>query len=301
MHSPPSRRSRYSDFYTSNNLVNYDLVSPLMTVTSGGTFTFPCKGFPKGPPTQIISGNTVQITLEGSAVHNGGHCQFGITYNDRDFAVLKTVEWTCVRDTMTYALQLPDDIPRGEVTIFWTWINSIGNREYYMECADVLLQNDNTNRAVQIVGKELLVANYPGYPQIPEFPRADMYSGLDLLSARKDIVISPSTISTSTSTSSSTSIASSSTSPRTSSETSSTTQMTTSTSSRTSPTASLLPIRQLQGKIRGRGNCTTGEMNCIDQMHFSVCSNNRLYTFDCADGTECQQNGKYILCKICNN
>lgn len=184
MQNPPSRRNKYSNYYLSNGLVDYNLMAPL-----NEGYTFPCKGYPKGPSTKTINGNIVSITLEGTATHNGGHCQFGITYDNNQFIVLKTVISDCLLTGLTYNLELPSNIPSGEVTIFWTWINRTGNREYYMECADITINNPTGSISpIQINGKELLVANFPGYPMIPEgLPPGN--DGVDLLNARKDISI----------------------------------------------------------------------------------------------------------------
>lgn len=166
MHSPPSRHNLYSEYYVSNNLVNYDLRSPLNA--SPDFFTFPCKGFSVGPPTYTFNSNQISITLEGTATHGGGHCQFGISYDNQNFVVLKTVLKTCLLDTMTFTFDLPSNAPDGNLIVFWTWINRIGNREYYMECADVNIVSNNINNG-QLTGKDLFIANLPGYPHINEW------------------------------------------------------------------------------------------------------------------------------------
>jgi hypothetical protein len=187
MNDPPSRRNKYSAEYVSQGNVDYNIMAPLYF--DGSTFPFPCKGFPKGPSTKTINGNTVSVTLEGSAVHGGGHCQFGVTYDDSKFVVLKTVIGDCLTGGMTYNFDLPSNIPSGDITVFWTWINRIGNREYYMECADISINNPNGgNSPVSIQGKELFVANILGNPVIPEgLPAGN--DGVNFLNARKDISI----------------------------------------------------------------------------------------------------------------
>ena len=185
-HDPPSRRNKYSEYYVSKGDVDYNLMAPLNTPG----YKFPCKGFPKGPVTKVINGNSIQITLEGSAIHNGGHCQFGISYDDNTFLVLKTVMMDCLLNGMTYTVDMPNNMPSGEFTFFWTWINKVGNREYYMECADMSI-NTNNNVNSPLTGKELVVANLPGYPSIPEFLQPDAYNGSDLFEQRKDISIMP--------------------------------------------------------------------------------------------------------------
>jgi hypothetical protein len=187
MNDPPSRRNKYSKEYTEQGNVDYNIMAPLYH--DGSTFPFPCKGFPKGPSTKTINGNTVNIKLEGTAVHGGGHCQFGVTYDDSTFVVLKTVTDNCLISGMNYNFDLPSNIPSGDITVFWTWVNRIGNREYYMECADITVNNPTGNTSpVEIKGKELLVVNILGNTIIPEnLPAGN--DGVDLLNARKDISI----------------------------------------------------------------------------------------------------------------
>jgi len=181
MREPPSRRNKYSEYYVNNGLVDYNIMAPL---NSG--YLFPCKGFSRGPSTRVVNGNNVKIELEGSATHGGGHCQFGITYDDRTFIVLKTVLDDCLVNSMSYEMELPNNIPSDDVTIFWTWMNRIGNREYYMECADITLNNQNGDkREVIITGKELLVVNLPGYSVVPE----GLAGSIALLNSRRDISI----------------------------------------------------------------------------------------------------------------
>jgi hypothetical protein len=155
-------------------------------------YSFPCKGFPKGPSITTITGNTVNIQLEGSATHGGGHCQFGITTDDSNFVVLSTVIRNCLITGMSYSFELPNNFPETDITVFWTWVNAIGNREYYMDCADVTVKNGNSNQQAVITGLDLLVLNLPGYTTIPEFPNPGMYDGSELFDSRqqKSITVS---------------------------------------------------------------------------------------------------------------
>lgn len=188
MQSPPSRRNKYSNYYLSSGNVDYNIMAPLNTPG----YVFPCKGFPKGPSTATFTSRSIPIVLEGTATHEGGHCQFGITYDGNTFLVLETIRSNCLLNGLSFTLNLPQNIPDGEVTLFWSWVNKIGNREYYMECADITLATGNSNKNVDLSGKELLVVNLPGYPTIPEFRLDGMYDGSDLLDARRDITIRPS-------------------------------------------------------------------------------------------------------------
>ena len=186
MKDPPPRRSKHSEHYRQSGLVDYNLVAPI-----NAGYSFPCKGFPPGPATKTV-GKNVQITLEGSAIHGGGHCQFGISYDNVNFLVLKTVPKNCLLNSMTYDFDLPDNVANTKTIVFWTWINAIGNREYYMDCADVnVITESRSDSPSPVSGKELFVANLPGYPTVPEFPRSDMYDGSDLLLSQKITTISP--------------------------------------------------------------------------------------------------------------
>ncbi|KAJ2078342.1 hypothetical protein H4R24_004536 [Coemansia sp. RSA 988] len=65
-----------------------------------------------------------------------------------------------------YTFDLPKDLPSSDKAIFaWTWVNASGNREFYMNCAVVSI----TGTSNLYTGKIITIANYDGYPTIPEF------------------------------------------------------------------------------------------------------------------------------------
>jgi hypothetical protein len=265
MSSPPSRRNKYSSFYRSRNLVDYNIMAPLNTPG----YRFPCKGFPKGPPTAIFNSNVIPITFEGSATHGGGHCQFGITYDDNTFVVLKTVMRTCLIEGMSYQLVLPSNIPSGDVTLFWTWVNRIGGREYYMECADISIRTGNTNN-IRINGLELLVVNLPGRQIIPEIP----FDGSNLFAQRRSISIIS---------------RAGSNAPLPPNTPPNTPPLSTSTSStrRTQPTSIPLP-----------STCITGYMLCARDTEYHVCVHNIWYKMKCPLGTICKNLDNEISCEF---
>ena len=110
---------------------------------------YPCRGYSKSSPVISTSpGATINIDLEGSATHEFGHCQFAISYDDETFVVLRTVKDTCLdggsvigTNLRRYSLTLPSDLPEctNGCTLAWTWINNVGNREYYSELIVVVL------------------------------------------------------------------------------------------------------------------------------------------------------------------
>jgi hypothetical protein len=177
---PLARRSPYSSYYVENDLVNYNIASPLYA--SEG-FTFPCKGFPKGPSITTIKEDSFIAQIESGAPHDGKHCQFGFTNDQKTFVVTKIVFGTClIPDGFSYNIDIPKNMPDGDITFFWTWINAVGNREYYMDCADIRLERgvEQMDNIVRVKGKELVIVNILNYPIIPEFPDGGDYDGKDL-------------------------------------------------------------------------------------------------------------------------
>ena len=271
MRIPPPRWSQYSTYYASNNKINYNLNSPLNVAPD--YFTFPCKGFAKGPPTTTVFTNDIPIVLEGTATHGGGHCQFGITYDNVHFLVLNTVYDNCLIDSLEYTLTLPPNIPQSNFTIFWTWINKIGNREYYMDCVDISLINGNilNEEPVIIYGKSLLVVNLPGFPIIPEFPHEGMYNGQDLLNNRPNIGFSFVFAKKNPNNSHSTTIE---TGPQ-----------------RPTQTTQTIPI--------STGSCQNGKMMCQGTLMqtYNICDNGIWRTMPCATGTTCKTiDASTIIC-----
>ena len=263
MSFPPSRRNQLSEYYSSIGLVNYDLRSPLGVPPD--FFTFPCKGFPKGPSVVTFDTNEIKVTLEGTAVHGGGHCQFGISYDDRNFVVLKTVVSNCLLDSMSYSFTLPEDAKGDGVTIFWTWINRIGNREYYMECTDVTVNTDGTRTNIR--GKELLIVNQPGYPTVPEWELGAPSSidGRDLLATRRDIVLG--------------SVA---------------TNKSISRKKKINWNTEEQHSKQTENETHNC-DCVDGDMKC-NGLGFDTCVGKEWVYRSCSSGTSCKQNGDSVIC-----
>lgn len=265
MQFPPSRKNKYSEYYSSNKLVDYNIMAPLNTFG----YTFPCKGFSKGPPTATFYSNTIKVILEGSAIHGGGHCQFGITYNDNDFLVLKTIIRSCLIDGMTYEFDLPANTPEGSLTVFWTWVNAVGNREYYMECADITISNNVIPNGEPLFGKELIIADINDYQVIPEFPHPGMYDGRELFLNAQTFCIYPPPPPPST------------------------TQIQSTQSIINYPTST---VNTIPPSPLLNNKCTnTGEMKC-NGSGFDTCIYNNWVFRNCAQGTTCKQLPDTIIC-----
>ncbi|KAI9230460.1 MAG: putative endoglucanase precursor [Piptocephalis tieghemiana] len=161
MVDPPPRRSPRNPHPVGG--VDWDMTSPLK-----GSAQFPCKRAPAGPNVQTYkAGTSITAALGGSARHNGGHCQFSLSYDQgKSFVVLRSIMGDCLKTESNYTVSLPKDLPGGDVIFAWSWVNAIGNREYYMNCADIHINGTGS----QVVGPAMLVANLDGYPTIGEKP-----------------------------------------------------------------------------------------------------------------------------------
>ena len=129
-------RSKYNPA-NSYETIDYSMTSPLNADGSN----FPCKGYQNDRPIQstitYMTGSTYNMTLAGSATHGGGSCQLSLSYdNGATFRVIKSMIGGCPL-TSTYDFTIPTYAPPGTALFAWTWQNFEGNREFYMNCAEV--------------------------------------------------------------------------------------------------------------------------------------------------------------------
>ncbi|KXN67571.1 hypothetical protein CONCODRAFT_10336 [Conidiobolus coronatus NRRL 28638] len=176
--SHPPRTSKFSEYYKKVGKIDYDLKSPLST-KDGFAKPYPCKGAPVGPSQAILTaGAKVDLEFDYGAIHNGGHFQLGLSWdNAKTIVTFYTLLKTCFLDGFTIPVTIPASAPPGNATLTWTWVNAAGNREYYMNCVDVTLIGGPKDG--KVTGPQNLVANMPGAPTIPEFnvggDRADLF------------------------------------------------------------------------------------------------------------------------------
>jgi len=142
---PYPYRSKYdpkSNFAT----IDYSMTSPL--AASGSNF--PCKGYqddtPQGTVYTFNTGQTYNITLAGSATHGGGSCQISLSYdNGTSFRVIKSMIGGCPLKT-NWDFSIPTYVPSGSAMLAWSWQNLIGNREFYMNCAPIVVAGGSLNQ-----------------------------------------------------------------------------------------------------------------------------------------------------------
>ncbi|KAJ1728787.1 hypothetical protein LPJ61_003853 [Coemansia biformis] len=159
---------------------SYDvnIKNPISSLKSGETMPL-CKynqAWPQ-PVASWTAGQPVTVTFQpDGAAHSGGHCQFSMSYDGgKTFAVIHEELEHCFfngpasgnqAQVLQYTFNLPQTLPASKSAIFsWSWVNASGNREFYMNCADVAISGSSSS----YTGKKMTIANYPGYPTIPEF------------------------------------------------------------------------------------------------------------------------------------
>ncbi|KAJ2777163.1 hypothetical protein H4R18_005293 [Coemansia javaensis] len=148
------------------------------------------------PVASWTAGQAVTVSFEaGGAGHGGGHCQFSLSYDGgKTFVVVHEELRHCFysgasngnnADVLSYTFTLPKNVPGSDKAIFaWTWVNAIGNREFYMNCADVAIQGTGSS----YTGKKMTIANYPGYDTIPEF-HGNYETGINLYTNAPSVTV----------------------------------------------------------------------------------------------------------------
>ncbi|KAK9696778.1 hypothetical protein K7432_012289 [Basidiobolus ranarum] len=191
MKYPYPRHSQFSPYYRKNK-PDWDLTSPLgLKRRYGGTRTYPCHGWPKGPNQYVATaGRSIPVEITGPNTHKGGHCQFALSYdNGKNFVVLKDVFHKCLTSSgKKFSIKIPSNAPPTKHAVFaWTWINAQGYREYYMGCSDIEIKGGKKGGTVK--GKELLVVNIKGKKTVGEFYYKWNDDGMSLFKKRKTLTV----------------------------------------------------------------------------------------------------------------
>jgi hypothetical protein len=116
---------------------------------------FPCKIGPGGSyvvktMNEWTVGSDVTLSFEyGTATHAGGSCQVSVTKDKEPtpqsvWKVIHSIEGGCPTADSgnngkinSFPFTVPSELPEGQLTMAWTWFNSKGDREMYMNCAPI--------------------------------------------------------------------------------------------------------------------------------------------------------------------
>ncbi|PIA19652.1 hypothetical protein COEREDRAFT_36584, partial [Coemansia reversa NRRL 1564] len=162
----------------SGESIDYDLRSPIGTADNINLPFCHHKKPWASPAAKWTAGQSVTVTFEPDGkAHKGGNCQFSISYDGgKTYVVLyerlkhcffKGPSDTSVPEVTSYTFKLPKDLPASDKAIFaWTWSNASGNREFYMNCADVSISGTSKS----FTARNITVVNYgPSSPKVAEF------------------------------------------------------------------------------------------------------------------------------------
>lgn len=145
MRWPYAFRSKYDPAITDPD---YDNTFPLSTDGSN----YPCHGYQNLASSQVSKvtytpGQTYNLTLAGTAMHEGGSCQISLSYdNGQSFRVIKSLIGGCSLK-YDWDFTVPSNAPASDDAILaWTWFNIVGNREMYMSCARVSVAGQSVQR-----------------------------------------------------------------------------------------------------------------------------------------------------------
>ncbi|KAK2736604.1 hypothetical protein FQN57_000721 [Myotisia sp. PD_48] len=139
--------------------IDYSNTSPLRA--DGGNF--PCKKYHVNAEWRSVAtyaaGGSYSMSLAGSATHGGGSCQLSLsTDNGQSFKVILSMMGGCPL-TSSYSFQIPTSVPSGKALFAWSWFNKIGNREMYMNCAQVEITGGATDLTAWNALPDLFIAN----------------------------------------------------------------------------------------------------------------------------------------------
>ncbi|KAJ5947631.1 hypothetical protein N7466_000646 [Penicillium verhagenii] len=147
---------------------------------------FPCKlrsdTYSVTEQNVMVIGEAQPLTFEGSATHGGGSCQISLTTDltpskDTDWQVIKSFEGGCpanvdgnlsggatMVDPYSFNFTIPEGIAAGKYTLAWTWLNRIGNREMYMNCAPVTVKSSSASKRSESVAAKAVEKRSTTFP-----------------------------------------------------------------------------------------------------------------------------------------
>ncbi|KAH9893850.1 endoglucanase [Xylariomycetidae sp. FL2044] len=134
----------------SGSVIDYDINNPLSSLSQ-----IPCKGALQyldaeaGTPVATYArGGTYQMVMGTGATHDGGSCQISLSYDKgATFTVIKSIIGGCAAENGVWDFTVPADAPTGKAVFSWSWINRIGNREFYQDCSAVTITSAKKREA----------------------------------------------------------------------------------------------------------------------------------------------------------
>ncbi|KAB8078714.1 hypothetical protein BDV29DRAFT_166056 [Aspergillus leporis] len=151
---------------------DYSYTNPLSTSGSD----YPCKGYANDEFNSVATynqGEEYEMELQGSATHGGGSCQIGLSYDKgKTIRVIHSILGGCPIPKK-YNFKIPSDAPNGEALLAWTWFNKVGNREMYMNCAQVTIGGSGKREKPKTSTTKAPITRRDGFDSLPEVFQAN--------------------------------------------------------------------------------------------------------------------------------
>ncbi|GBB89747.1 hypothetical protein RclHR1_16530001 [Rhizophagus clarus] len=142
------------------------IMAPLNGGSGCAPKKFPCGGYPQDKKivTTFKAGEVFSVKFfnqnfpvlreedkqKDQARHNGGLCEFSLSYDGgKTYTVIATYKKTCPDIFFDgWKVKIPENAPScdspGNCLFSWSWINAVGNREFYQNCADIKIEGNAT-------------------------------------------------------------------------------------------------------------------------------------------------------------
>ncbi|CAG8485115.1 7859_t:CDS:1 [Diversispora eburnea] len=162
-----------------NTLIDYRcLTAPLNGGGDCPPKPFPCGGYPADSAfgATFNAGQIFDVRFQNPGAqnptaesdqgrHNGGLCEFSLSYDGGStWTKIATYHKTCPDVFYGWTVKIPENAPTcdtlGQCIFSWTWINAVGNREFYQNCADVRIIGQSTTPLQKI---DFTKANLPEF------------------------------------------------------------------------------------------------------------------------------------------
>lgn len=275
---PPPRESPNSKIYQRLKRVDYVNMGPTSSITVGFNQGF-CKGKKRGPIVQKVkAGKNLRVDLKDNASHKGGHCEFSVSYDEKNWVSLRTIKYNCLLRGFSFNVPIPKTMPNGRVVLAWTWINREGNREFYMNCIDLEITGGRTRGTV--TGPRMLVANFHGYEQYPVVDFHGFEQSGYLFDGRDVITIQPGKKGA---------VVKRKARPKKKPPTSPNNPP-------VKQPASSKP-KHTQSQSSGQGSCQQNEMKCQGKSILWKCQGGSFVKETCPSNTQCRQEGMNANCR----
>lgn len=141
---------------------------------------FPCRGHHKTTNWRTVANYTAgqadYMKLAPGNNHHGGSCQISLSYdNGETFRVIESYMGGCPLK-LEWDFEIPSFAPSGKALFAWSWFNIEGNREMYMNCAQVEIEGGSDSAQ---------------FDQLPEIFTANVGNGCRTVEGKETVFAHP--------------------------------------------------------------------------------------------------------------